>query len=179
MSMRSLAAVIALVTLAGSASGQATGNPGLVRIPYRTYISFDPLGIPFDIFSVEVESGIAQGMTLGATGSHLDVSDERFSSADLRFRYYPGEVVLRGFSVGASVGMLRYSDTRDLGVRETLDTPTLGVLVDYNWMLGMQRRFLVGTGLGAKRILASSSERDRVGISRAIMTARFTIGIAF
>ena len=27
--------------------------------------------------------------------------------------------------------------------------------VDYNWLLGSQHRFLVGTGLGAKRVLAS------------------------
>jgi len=42
-----------------------------------------------------------------------------------------------------------------------------------------QRRFVVGTGVGAKRILASSEDRERVGLDRAEFTGRFTIGIAF
>ena len=62
---------------------------------------------------------------------------------------------------------------------QSLDTPTFGVIVDYNWMLGAQHGFVVGTGVGAKRILASSEERDRVGLDRAQFTGRFTMGIAF
>ena len=178
MRMRSLMAVLAVVALARSAGAQ--GSEGVSRVPirYRTYISINPLGIPFDLFSAEVESGIAQGMTLGASASHIDVGDERFSSADFKFRYYPSEVVLRGISVGASVGMLRYSDIF-ADVRQSLDTPTFGVIVDYNWMLGAQRRFVIGTGVGAKRILASSEERKRVELDRAEFTGRFTMGIAF
>ena len=159
MRIRSLVvAVLAVVALARFAGAQGGESVSRVPIPYRTYISINPLGIPFDLLSAEVESGIAQGMTLGASGSHIDVGDQRFSSADFKFRYYPSEVVLLGISVGASVGMLRYSDIRDAGVRETLDAPTFGAILDYNWMLGAQRRFVVGTGIGAKRILASSEE---------------------
>ena len=179
MGIRGLIAVLAAAGLARSAAAQTSDRQALVRIPYRSYVSLNPLGIPFDIFSVEVESGIAQGMTLGAQASHIDVSDQRFSSADFKFRYYPGEIVLRGFSVGASLGVLRYSDIRDGGVRESLDAPTFGAILDYNWMLGLQRRFVVGTGIGAKRVLASSEERARVGLDRAQLTARFTVGIAF
>jgi len=181
MRIRSLVTVLALAGLAGSAGAQATGAEAGTRVPirYRSYISINPLGIPFDLFSAEVETGIAQGMTLGASASHIDVGDERYSSADFKFRYYPSEIVLRGFSIGASVGMLRYSDIGVTEVRETLDTPTFGIILDYNWMLGAQRRFIVGTGIGAKRILASSEERDRVNLDRAQITGRFTVGIAF
>jgi len=179
MRIRSLLTLFALVTIAHSARAQATGGAARVPIPYRSYISLNPLGIPFDLFSAEVESGIAQGMTLGASASHIDVGDQRYSSADFKFRYYPSEVVLRGFSVGASAGVQRYSDIRSAGKRETLDSPTFGVILDYNWMLGAQHRFIVGTGVGAKRILASSEDRERVGVDRAQLTARFTMGIAF
>jgi hypothetical protein len=179
MHIRSLLAVVALATAAQSAGAQSSDTSTRVPIKYRSYISINPLGIPFDLFSAEVESGIAQGMTLGASASHIDVGDERYSSADFKFRYYPSEIVLRGISVGASFGMLRYSDIRFGDVRESLDTPTFGVILDYNWMLGAQRRFLVGTGIGAKRILASSEERERVGLDRAQITGRFTVGIAF
>ena len=178
-SLLTMFAGVAGVALSHTAGAQASAAADRVPIPYRTYISINPLGIPFDLFSAEVESGIAQGMTLGASGSHIDVGDERFSSADFKFRYYPSEVVLRGFSLGGSVGIERYSDIRSQGERETLDSPTFGVIVDYNWMLGARHRFIVGTGVGAKRILANSEDRARVGVDRAQLTARFTMGIAF
>jgi hypothetical protein len=149
-----------------------------VPIPYTTYIGANPLGIPFDIFSVEVESGIAQGMTLGGNASHTDIDDKRYTSGDLKFRYYPSEIVLKGFSIGASAGLLRYSDIRD-GQRQTIDSPTIALLLDYNWMLGLTHRFIVGTGIGLKRILAGSDDRDKVGLDRQQATIRFTVGVAF
>jgi hypothetical protein len=159
------------------------------RIPIanRSYIGFNPLGIPFDIFTAEVESGVAQGITLGGVASHLDVDNDRFTSFDFKFRYYPGEVVLRGFSLGASIGYLGYSEKNTVfspgggpvDTRESISTPTIGIIADYNWLLGSQHRFLVGTGLGAKRVLASSEDRSRVGLDRAYVTGRFTVGLAF
>ena len=46
-------------------------------------------------------------------------------------------------------------------------------------MLGVNRRFLVGTGVGAKRVLAGAAERQTVQLRRAYGTARFVIGYAF
>src|SRR5690242_21771286 len=74
-------------------SAQVTSPPARVPIPYTTYIGANPLGIPFDIFAVEVESGIAQGMTLGGNASHTEIDDKRYTSGDLKFRYYPSEIV--------------------------------------------------------------------------------------
>ena len=112
--------------------------------------------------------------------SYTNVDRDRFTSFDFNLRYYPGEVVLRGFSIGLSGGYLRYSSRGGpADARVSMDAPTLGVVADYNWMLGVNRRFLVGTGLGAKRVLAGESERDLVGIGRADMTGRFVIGYAF
>lgn len=170
--------LFALGVMGRSVAAQATNAAARVPIPYTSYISINPLGIPFDIFSVEVESGIAQGMTLGGSASHTEIDNERYSSGDFKFRYYPSEIVLKGFSIGASAGLLRYSDIVD-GVRQTIDTPTLGLLLDYNWMLGATHRFIIGTGVAAKRILAGSEDRQKVGLDRAQLSARFTVGVAF
>jgi hypothetical protein len=51
------------------------------------------------------------------------------------------------------------------------------VYVDYNWLLGRSNRFLVGTGIGAKRILGDRDEFDNA--PRVYGTARFLIGVAF
>lgn len=181
MRMRCLFAVLVSVVSASAAGAQA--SPGTrIPIPFRTYVAFDPFVVPFNIGSFEVESAIAPGVTAGGVASFTNFDHDRFTSADFNLRYYPGEVVLRGFSVGLSGGYLRYS-TLVGGVagdsRKALNAPTVGVVVDYNWMLGVNRRFLVGTGLGAKRVLAGGAERDVVGIGRAYVTGRFVIGFAF
>jgi hypothetical protein len=192
---RSLATLFALFGLslcapAGALHAQVmvpSSKGTLIEIPYRTYVAIDPLGIPFDIFSAELENAVAPGITLGGAGSYTDLDHDRYTSADLKFRYYPGEVVLRGFAIGASVGYLHYrrSEPLDVGTpageptNPTLDAPTIGVLVDYNWLLGTRRRFFLGTGLGAKRILAGEAERQAVDLDRAYLTARFVLGIAF
>ena len=113
------------------------GRGTLIPIPYRTYVAFDPLARPVRHRSVEVESGVAPGVTIGGVGSYTDVDNDRYTSADFNLRYYPGEVVLRGFSVGLSGGFLRYSSRLGRPIRAaSIDAPTVGVVVDYNWMLG-------------------------------------------
>lgn len=177
MRVRGLMVGVLGVVLAHSLGAQQP----LIPIRNTTYVGVNPLGVLFEIFSAEVESGVAQGITLGGTASHIDLDHDRYSSAEFKFRYYPGDVVLRGFSLGASLGFVRYSTVADSAgaTRESLDTPTLGLLGDYNWMLGHDGRLLIGTGIGAERILAGADDRKRVGIERARATARFIIGIAF
>jgi hypothetical protein len=175
---------IASLAFAGIAQAQASGRTGLVPIANRSYIGINPLGVPFDIFSVEGETGVAEGITLGGVGSYIDVDHDRWESIDFKFRYYPGEVVLRGFSLGGTVGYLNYSSTDCCAAtggnaRSTVTSPTIGFITDYNWMLGAEHRFVVGTGLGAKRVLASEDDRAKAGLDRAFLTARFTIGLAF
>lgn len=175
---------VASMALATSAVAQTSPQPALIPIANRSYIGINPLGVPFDIFSLEAETGVAQGITLGGVGSYTDVNHDRWESADFKFRYYPGDVVLRGFSLGGTVGYLDYSTNRCCNpggsqFRASVSTPTIGVIADYNWMLGVDHRFVVGTGVGAKRVLAGEDDRNSVGLDRAYLTARFTIGLAF
>lgn len=172
---------------------------------YRSLVGFNPLGIPFDIVSVEFETLVQQGMTFGLSGNYVawddddeyDGGGQRWTSFDVKGRYYPGEIVLRGFSVGLSLGVTKYSERvfdRCIPTpsnpspcssgpppsrRESLSTPTIGVLVDYNFLIGAQRRFLVGTGVGAKRLLKRDSDVAGFDPPRAYPFARFAIGLAF
>jgi hypothetical protein len=174
--VRRIAIAAGIVVAASSARAQ---SPVRIPIPYRTYVAVNPLGIPFDIASIEVESGVAQGVTVGGQASYTAIVHDRYSTFDAKVRYYPSEVVLSGFSLGVSVGHTHFT-TRDNDVaRQSLDFGTVGLLLDYNWMLGAQHRFIVGTGIGAKRVLANSDDRDAAGVSRAFMTARFVVGLAF
>jgi hypothetical protein len=160
-----------------AATSARSQNPALIPIPYRTYVALNPLGIPFDVASVEIESGVAQGVTVGGQGSYTSLGDDRYTTIDAKVRYYPSEVVLRGFSLGLSAGHTHFSRHNVAG--ESLDFGTIGLLVDYNWMLGLQRRFIVGTGVGAKRVLADADARKAANVDNAYMTARFVVGLAF
>lgn len=174
-----IAAMAAMSLVSSAAYGQAPPpSPSLVPIPTRTYIGFNPLGLPADIGTAELETAVAPGMTLGGVASYIDADDRRFTTFDFNARYYPAGIVLRGASVGASAGYTRFSNVVN-GTRQELSAPTLGILVDYNWMYGRDQHFLIGSGIGAKRVLASGTDRDRANVDRAVFTVRLIVGFAF
>jgi hypothetical protein len=165
--------------------------------PYRAIVGLNPLGIPFEIGSIEVEGVVLPGVSLGAAASYSALGDDddggqsegdaRYTSGDLKVRYYPSEVALRGFGVGLGLGVTRYSKVVNVGTpgspqvfrRESVTGPTISVLADYNFLLGARQRFVVGTGIGAKRLLAPEEDRDRADAPRAYAFLRFVLGIAF
>lgn len=185
-----LTLALAGAVAAPAAAAQAVPTSATPVRYYRGVIGLDPLGIPFDIFSIEAEGAIAPGMTIGgAAGYFAPEDDDRFTSGDLKFRYYPGEVALEGFAVGLGLGITRRSalayNCDPAGpcptepTREEATGPTVSVLADYNFLLGPRRRFFVGTGVGAKRWIVSRDTRDRVDAERAWVTGRFLVGMAF
>lgn len=186
-------ASLAALSSARVAAAQGRGAP-TYPIPYRALVALNPLGIPFEIFSIEAEGVVLPGVSLGGSVSHTAVSedegdgegDPRFTSGDVKIRYYPGEVALSGFAIGLGLGVTSYSELRNVGTptvpvleRETLTAPTISVLADYNFLLGARQRFVVGTGIGAKRVLASEEDRRRADAPRAYGFVRFVLGIAF
>ena len=186
----------ALATLASGAlspalEAQAVRTGASPLRYYRGVIGFNPLGIPFDIFSVEAEGAVAPGVTAAGAVSYFAPDEDRFTSADAKLRYYPGETALDGFSVGLGLGITQRAgpDYREQCIpdptggcdvpRNSVTGPTISVLADYNFLLGERRRFLVGTGIGAKRWMVSRDARESVDAERAWVFARFLVGLAF
>ena len=174
--------MVALGLVAQRAAAQGTAAAP-VRLPSQTYIAVNPFGVIGDIVSLEAETGVVQGITVGGVASYIDVDDDRFTTFDFKVRYYPAEVVLRDWSIGGTFGFTRFSRLveQEMGgeVRGTLTAPTLGLVVDKNWLTGRGQHFLIGTGVGAKRVLAGKDKRDQADVDRAIFTARLVIGFAF
>jgi hypothetical protein len=188
------AVTVALLTATALAPTMGAQDPRapIYPIPFRAIVGINPLGIPFDIGALEVEGVVLPGISLGVAASYSALSDDegngegdpRFASGDVKVRYYPGEIALRGFSVGLGLGVTRYSENRSVGTpavlqREAITTPTISVLADYNFLLGARQRFVVGTGIGAKRLLAAEEDRRRADAPRAYAFLRFVLGIAF
>lgn len=176
-------AALALGTVAAPTARAQQGQPA-----YMGLASINPLGIPFNVFSAEIEGAIAQGFSIAGNGSYTDIgkNEPRWTSFEVKGRYYPQEVALSGFSVGLGLGVLKFSDMvygyegrpADQPVRVAHTTPTISIGADYNWLLGAERRFLVGGGVGAKRVL-NRGDVANLDVPRAYPTARFTVGIAF
>lgn len=190
MRIRFLLPVAASLACAGSLAAQGANppiSPAAAAPQWRSFLGANPLGIPFDIVSVEAETVVSAGGTLGVVGSYNDINQTRYRTIDAHLKYYPGEVAMQGFAVGLSLGYTKFNGelatqpfpTPTTPARGQLNATTLGVLLDYNWTQGPTQRFVVGTGVGAKRILAAADKRNAIGLDRAYLTARFVIGLLF
>jgi hypothetical protein len=150
--------------------------------PSRSRVfSINPLGVPFEIVSVEFEGALQGAFSLAGNLSYFSAGDEYTrSSLELKGRLYPNEQAPRAFSVGFGLGAVNTREYVNEATERTLldkTYPSIGVYVDYNWLLGRSDRFFVGAGLGAKRILGDSDEFEDAPFVYG--SARFLIGVAF
>ena len=174
------AALIAATTLLAVAAGAQTS-----AAPKTNVISIQPLSAIFSVYAAEFEHAIAPAWTVGVGGSNwspdLGGTGFTYTSGDVKLKYYPEEHALQGFSFGAQAGYSRIT-TRDSytidgsTTRSTASGPTIGVALDYNWLLGPPQAFYIGLGLGAKKIFAKSTNDDA---TFGYPTARISIGVAF
>ena len=175
-----LVLVIALIAPRAAAAQEA-----------RNYIAINPLSVLFTLYNGEFEHALAsRDFTIGASASYWgDNQDDCFGcssevdyfSIDGKVRYYPSGKALKGFAFGATVGMSRLSGSfTDSETGQSKDRATgisFGFVLDYNWILGKTQHFLIGTGIGAKRLTGLSVNTD--GITVAYPTARLSVGYAF
>jgi hypothetical protein len=174
------AAVLLSLTLAvvpPARAQTATPPTPAPRTPPRVAVATNPLMIPFGIFTLDLEAATrSPGVTVGAGGTWM-TEDEDKAWGDLRVMYFPGEVALRGFAVGLTGGFVAEQRDEPSGIRRTESAPTLGVRMDYDWLVGARKRMLVGIGLGAKRVLRDVNASS--ALDQAYMDGRFIIGLTF
>lgn len=172
--------VAASTVLAATAAAQAPAAPK------TAVVSIQPLSAVFGVYQAEFEKALAPTVTLGVGASYWSNSDDvdklKYTSADVKLRYYPEGRPFRGFSFGGQAGYTSVSDETDYGAaggsnKTTVSGPTLGVALDYSWLLGEKQSFYVGLGLGAKKIFANT--RDAGNATLAYPTAHVSIGYAF
>ena len=188
MSTRSFAAPAALLALALSAAPTAAQAPlppaPPPPLPWLQTVSINPVGIVGGIFSAEYEVALpAPGFTVAAGGSLISDAflvdrNQRWASA--RLMYYPNEVSLRGFAVGASLGLhsaSRGGDDDPATVRRRDTGLTVGLMGSYNWLVGRQQRLVFGAGAGLKRVLKNVG--DDSPLQQVYPDGRVLIGFAF
>jgi len=175
-------ATLSALAFGGSAGAQQAAGP-------RSAISINPIGLIFTVISAEFEHALAPSYSVGVSASQwsFDEGDE-FSSAevsyfstDAKLRYYPSATALRGFALGGTAGFTRLGGSFENESGEetgSANALSLGVLVDYNWLLGANNNFFVGTGIGAKRLFVTGIAEEE-GLALAYPTLRISVGYAF
>ena len=148
-------------------------------------LSIQPLGIPALFFSGEYERAVSSNVTLGVGGSYFGPDEFSYTSMDVKARFYPG-VALKGFAIGATAGYTRVSESYDdevcdptfEGCEDVSESgATVGVQLDYQWLLGKQSKYAVALGAGMKRIFVNGDEFDDV--SAFYPTVRASFGVAY
>ena len=163
-----------------SRTGPLEPQPATAAESRSRVFTINPLGIPFEVVSVEFEGALHDAFTLAGNFSYFSPDEYTRSSVEVKGRLYPNEQAPRAFSVGLGIGAVNTRENLEVDgtpVKQDKTHPSIGVYVDYNWLLGKSNRFFVGTGLGAKRILGESDDFDEAPFVYG--TARFLIGVAF
>lgn len=167
--------VVALVCIAPrlASAQEPTGKAAV--------ISIQPINAMLTVYAGEAELAMSRSATIGfgATYWSPDVIDGDFNyaSADVKIRYYPEGRPFQGFSFGGSVGYTHLGAT-DNSTSGSAGGPSIGVMLDYNWLLGAQKAFYVGLGLGAKTLFISDKDvADEATLHYPTM--RLSVGWAF
>jgi hypothetical protein len=176
--MRNRFLILAAFVPLAAASGQevAARTPGSV-------ISIQPINAVLTAYSAEYEHRTGGAVTLGVGGTYFDVGDGsdnvKYKSGDLKLRYYPNGVALMGFSFGASGGYSSVTGDNDVGDRVTVGGPSVGVLLEYQWLLGTSRNFAVALGAGAKAVFVKDNEITSDSFVTRYPTVRISVGYGF
>lgn len=166
-----VAAALVLTASALSAQSINGSRSGIRRV---NLVSANPIGLLFEWYNGEFEHAVSNTASLAIAGSsfsEIDTGDDlRYSVVDGIVRYYPSARALRGFSVGASLGLVNYNEDLDCIDFECDDgsgtAATIGVRGDYVWILGRDQHFSVAAGIGAKRVLGNDTAPEALPIGR-------------
>lgn len=153
----------------GSVAAQATREP----VEADWVLSANPFLLLAEWFNVDLERRVGKAAALDVQGSliTLDGGDEDYMSVNATYRFYPQGAALTGFYFGPKAGIHRVDDlTQDAVVFGA------GFELGYNWLLGVDRNFAIGLGLGASRLFGGDLDEDSVYLPTARLV---NVGWAF
>lgn len=171
-----IAILIAVSTAVAGPLLAQPASPGPTVKPPTQIVSISPISLVFGAIGVEYEVRTGPSASFGASGTYFRLSDIRYVSGEVKYRYYPQEHALEGFGVGLTGGVTQIAvvdgSTNDAG-----SAISLGFALDYQWLLGPKKHFAVTLGTGARRLFPIGAKVD--GANFTLPTFRISVGRAF
>jgi hypothetical protein len=175
-------AAATLIPFAVSAQVEATSVP--LNGPSNV-LSLQPLNaVILTMYSAEYERRTSRSLSFGVGATYWDVGEDsdnlKYTSGDVKLRFYPQGTALHGFSFGASVGFSSISATSfDGTAEESASGASLGILIEHQWLMGVSRNFAVALGVGAKAVMVDEDEISSDDFIARYPTIRISVGYAF
>ena len=145
----------------------------------RALILVNPFSFLFPGVSGEAEFVVAPSATVAFGGSYYGNDGPNYSTATVKLRLYPQEHAPAGFAVALGAGLARQQESYcDFGCgRRSKTHPSVGVELDYTWLLGPTRHFGLSLGGGLQRVLGIDERND--SFDQFLPMGRLGIGYAF
>lgn len=145
----------------------------------QALILVNPFSFLFPGVSGEAEFAVAPSATVAFGGSYYGKDGPNYSTATVKLRLYPQEHAPAGFAVGLGAGLATQQGNYCNLVcsRSSKTNPTVGVELDYTWLLGPTRHFGLSLGGGLQRVLGVSDGYH--DISPFLPMGRLGVGYAF
>ena len=182
MRIRVLTIAVAALSPLAAASAQIETSAQIQAAPHNV-LSFQPLSAMLTVYSAEYERQTGSAVSVGVGGTYWSLGDGSddltYKSGDLKLRYYPQGVALRGFAFGGSVGFTTVTGTSDTGTDETASGASFGVMLEYQWLMGASRNFALALGVGAKALSVKEETFSSGDFTARYPTARISVGYAF
>jgi hypothetical protein len=181
--LRKTLIAIALLALASPAIAQDSGTK--TPVTHKQTLSTSPVADILGFINGEYQRKVTESATLGVSAATYEWDDDdRYSNVMFLGRYYPQGAALTGFFIGGRIGAHRIDyETWEFNpngftsttTKKTETRPAIGIDVGYEWLLGAKRNVVIGTGVGAMRLLGNSEDNFLI----AFPTARLNVGFAF
>jgi hypothetical protein len=176
---------LAAVLLAGAllAAPAAAQTADTTEAPMRmNSLSILPFHALLGFYAGDYERVVGQTATLGIGSSRFDLGDDEdgftYATAEAKLRYYPSGDPLRGLSFGITAGPTYISAGESIaGEDESYTALGVGFEVARSHIMGVDRRFYYGYGLGGKRLYFVDDDAE--GVQFFIPTLRLSVGYAF
>jgi Protein of unknown function (DUF3575) len=150
---------------------------GQTTKPISQVISISPISLVFGVIGAEYERALGPTQSFGVSGTFYRPELFSYLSGEVKYRYYPQEKALEGFSVGVTGGLTQIGTHGTESSNESGTAASVGFALDYQWLLGPKKHFAVTLGTGARRLIPFGTKVD--GSSLTLPTARISIGRGF
>jgi hypothetical protein len=175
--------VPALALVLGASVAPAQQAPAAPAAPRSMMISVNPLGLVFGAISAELDRSLSRTSGMALSGSYFSPSGFTYASFDAKYKFQPSGNGMAGFYIGPTAGMTHVGvDASELvdctqDCAESANAITAGLELGYQWLIGRESNFGIGTGIGAKKLFFVGETAG--GASGTLPTLKLNVGWAF